>query len=146
MKVHPKKLTKEQTIETLDTLYTAAGSLKGRDAMKLFLRDLLTMSERIMLGRRLIIARKIIAGERYDDIQANMRVGVTTIAKVHRWLDDQMPGYEQALKGMEQEFKNRRIRHESRMIFTNLKRKYPLHFLLFPYPKGYGPKRKSSKK
>jgi len=140
VKVRSKNLTKEQIIETLDTLYTAAGSLKGRAAMKLFLRDLLTESERIMLGRRLIIARRILAGEGYDRIQTSLRVGKTTVANVRRWLLDQMPGYEQALKGMEQEFKNRRIRHESRAMFANLKRKYPLHFLLFPWPKGYRPK------
>lgn len=140
MKVKPKTLTKEQNIETHDALYTAAGSLRGRNAMKLFLRDLLTPSERVMLGRRILIAQRLLAGASYRRISKNLKVGKATIERVHRWLQDQLPGYEQALKGMEKEFKNRHIRHESRTIFANLKRKYPLHFLLFPWPKGYGPK------
>lgn len=145
MKVHPKKLTKKQTIETLDSLYTATGSLRGREAMKLFLRDLLTPSERIMLGRRILIARHILQGKGYDEIQKNLKVGVTTITKVRRWLQDQMPGYEQAIKAMEIEFKARGRRFEQNKGFARLKRNYPLHFLLFPWPKGFNPKQKPAK-
>ena len=140
MKVKPQKLTKDETIKTLDALYTATGSLRGRAAMKLFLRDLLTPSERIMLGRRIVIARMLLAYASYRDIQRALGVGLGTIERVQRWLRDQMPGYEQALKGMEREFSKRRTRAELARNFANLKRKYPLHFLLFPWPKGYGPK------
>jgi len=136
MKVKAKNLTKEHKIEILDGLYTAAGSLKGRAAMKLFLRDLLTESERIMLGRRIAIARLLLAGERYEDIQNKLRVGATTIGKVQQWLFDQMPGYEQAIKGMEEEFTKRRRSRAPMGTFTYLKKRYPLHFLLFPWPKN----------
>ena len=44
MKRRPKDLTDKETIVTLDALYTAASSVRGRDAVKLFLRDLLTPS------------------------------------------------------------------------------------------------------
>ncbi len=136
MKRRAKDLTKEETIVTLDTLYTAAGTVRGRAAVKLFLRDLLTSSERLMLGRRIIIARLLIAGSSYEDIQKRLRVGRATISRVHRWLKDQFPGFEQAVKGMEQEFKKR---EEKSLYATNvlyrLKKKYPLHFLLFPQPK-----------
>jgi len=134
MKVKPKNLNKKQTIEVLDALYTAAGSVQGRDAMKLFLRDLLTPSERIMLGRRILIAKQLLAGKPYEDIQKDLQVGSDTIGRVHRWLQDSMPGYENALKGMEREFKKRKTRAETTydpFSFRALKRKYPLHFLLF---------------
>lgn len=137
MKRRPKDLSKEETIATLDALYTAASSVRGRDAVKLFLRDLLTPSERIMLGRRIIIARLLIAGESYEKIGERLRVSSTTIGRVHRWLKDQFPGLEKAIAGMEQEFKKR---SERRLYATSalyrLKKKYPLHFLLFPMPKG----------
>lgn len=139
-KVKQKNLTKRQFIETLDTLYTAAGSLKGRDAMKRFLRDLLTPSERIMLGRRILIARRLLAGAEYEDISKELGASARTIWKVGRWLSDQMPGYEEALKGMERELRKRKTRSETRRNFAALKRKYPLHFALFPWPKGYKPK------
>ena len=140
MKVKKSDLNDKQLVETLDTLYTATSSLKGRDAMKRFLRDLLTESERIMLGRRLIIARRILAGEGYEAIALDLKVGKTTIAKVDRWLSDQVPGYEEAISGMTRKYKKRSTQNESRQLFAALKRKYPLHFFLFPWPKGYKPK------
>ena len=140
MKIKARNLTKKQIIETLDSLYSAAGSLRGRDAMKLFLRDLLTESERVMLGRRIIIARLILSGKTYRDIRDTHGVGFTTIRKVEHWLTDELPGYEEAIKGMEHEFNKRTRRFEQRKILAGLKRKYPLHFLLFPWPKGFSRK------
>ena len=137
MKVKPQKLSKEEKIQTLDALYTATASLKGRESIKLFLRDLLTESERIMLGRRILIARYILQGETYRDIEANLRVGSTTITQVQKWLEDQMPGYEEAVKGLEQEYANRKRKRAEFGTFAHLKKRYPLHFLLFPWPEEY---------
>lgn len=130
-------LTKKETIVTLDALYTAASAVRGRGAVKLFLRDLLTPSERIMLGRRIIIARMLLAGESYGAIGKRLKVGQATVSRVHRWLADQFPGYEQAIKEMEKEFDRRARKRVARQPFSYawLKRKYPLHFLLFPEPK-----------
>lgn len=127
-------------METLDALYTAASAVKGREAVKLFLRDLLTSSERIMLGRRILIARRLLSGESSRTIAADMKVGNDTVYRVARWLEDQMPGYEQAVKGMEKEFENRKQKYEDKKLYATsglyrLKKKYPLHFLLFPTPK-----------
>jgi len=133
MKVKQANLTKEQFIEALDSLYTAAGTVRGRAAMKGFLRDLLTPSERIMLGRRLVIARRLLRGDNYRTIQAEMKVGHNTLRSVRRWLADQMPGYEDAIRGLEREMGKRKWKTERKNILRNLKRKYPLHFLLFPW-------------
>ncbi len=140
MKVRAKELPDRLRMETLDVLYTAAGAVRGRAAMKLFLRDLLTESERIMLGRRILIARRLLAGDRHDDIETQLRVGRDTIQRVQRWLTDQLPGYEQAIQEMEKEFKLRQKRYEDKRLYATsalyrLKKKYPLHFLLFPTPK-----------
>lgn len=136
MKVKIGKLSDKEVIKTLDALYTAASAIQGREAVKLFLRDLLTKSERIMLGRRIIIARKLLNGETYRDITKSLGVGHDTIMRVQRWLDDQLPGYEQAIAGLEKEFNKRQ---EKKLYATSalyrLKKKYPLHFLLFPTPK-----------
>ncbi|TSD06357.1 MAG: TrpR like protein, YerC/YecD [Parcubacteria group bacterium Greene0714_7] len=137
MKVKPKKLTKDQIIETLDALYTAAGSLRGRATMKLFLRDLLTEGERVMLGRRILIARHLLRGESYISIQRTLGTSPVTIRNVEKWLDDQMPGYETAIKGMQATFAKRKQKSASIGTFAYLKKRYPLHFLLFPWPKGY---------
>jgi len=132
------QLSGQQQMETLDMLYTAAGAVKGRDATKAFLKELLTPSERIMLGRRIWIARLLLEGHTHADIGEQLEVGPNTIVKVDHWLKKQMPGYRDALKGLEKEMK---VRSDKRDISQNpfgfkaLKKKYPLHFLLFPTPK-----------
>lgn len=136
MKVKIEKLTEKEVIRTLDTLYTAASAVKGREATKLFLRDLLTKSERIMLGRRIIIARMLINGFSHREIICKLGVGQDTIARVQKWLHDQMPGYEKAIEWLEKEFdKIQEKKLYAQSALYRLKKKYPLHFLLFPTPK-----------
>lgn len=140
MRVQSHELSNAERVETLDALYTAASSMSGREAMKRFLRDLLTDSERIMLGRRILIARALLSGMTHDEIVETFRVGKDTIARISRWLDDQLPGYEDAIAGMEKEFETRRKTKEEKELYATsalyrLKKKYPMHFLLFPAPK-----------
>lgn len=136
MKIKKTQLSDKQRIETLDSLYTAASSVKGRDAMKAFLKDLLTESERLMIGRRIVIARKILSGEKISHIATDMRVGHDTIYRVQQWLEDQLPGYENAIEKMEKEFDKRKRKQTPELgTMAYLKKKYPLHFLLFPSKK-----------
>lgn len=151
MRVRRERLEEKEYRETLDVLYTAAGAVRGRAGMKQFLRDLLTESERIMLGRRIRIAQKISAGYSYEDIAEHLGVGYDTIARVHRWLRDDIPGYETALAGLRAELDRRgekylygaMMRDPSVAGFiATMKKKYPLYFLLFPTPKKYRTKQK----
>ena len=110
--------------------------------MKLFLRDLLTESERIMLGRRILIARMLLAGCSHRYIAEGLHVGTDTVCRVHRWLDDQFPGYEKAIQGMAAEFDKRYWNSKAgqrelyaKSALFRLKKKYPMHFLLFSWPK-----------
>ncbi len=136
MKKRMSDLSKEEQIRTLDALYTAVSSVRTRNAMKEFLRDLLTPSERVMLGRRILIARLLLHGETYDAIRERTGAGPATIGRVRTWLQDQLPGYETAIAGMEQEFEKRNQKKAyATKVLTRLKKRYPLHFLLFPDPK-----------
>jgi len=136
MKKKIGELSEKEKIHTLDALYTAASTVRGRAAMKLFLRDLLTESERIMLGRRILIARLLLQNETADSIRQRTGAGYTTIERIRHWLKDQLPGYETAITTMEEEFGKRdfKRKYAKSMIFR-FKRRYPLHFLLFPEPK-----------
>jgi uncharacterized protein YerC len=132
MKRRLSDLTELETIHTLDTLYTAAAAVKGRAAMKLFLRDLLTPSERIMLGRRIMIARMLLAGISDEEISERLKVARSTIWRIQKWLQDQFPGFESAIRDMEKEFDSRKGERMTNLsMCSKLKRKYPLHFLFF---------------
>ena len=133
MKRRVGELSKQERIDTLDALYTAASALKGREAMKLFLRDLLTESERIMLGRRILIARMLLAGMAATHITEKLRVGSDTVWRIERWLRDQFPGFENAIEELEKQMAERKKKYQKvdPFSFVALKRKYPLHFLLF---------------
>jgi uncharacterized protein YerC len=146
MKKQAHTLSDKEKMFTLDALYTAASSLHGRTAMKTFLRDLLTPSERLMLGRRIIIARMLMSGYTYRNIAERLGMGIDTVHRIQKLLYDQVPGYEQAVKGIDIEMEKRR----RRKIYTDeswkgslarLKQKYPLHFLLVPWPKDHRPKK-----
>ncbi len=146
MKRKVSDLNEQERIETLDALYTAASSVKGRDAVKLFLRDLLTESERIMLGRRILIARMLIGGSSYAQIGERMHVGYDTIERIQKWLSDTAPGYERVVAEMEEEFKKRNKKKLWKDLYSDpslsgllarLKKQRPLEFLLFPMPKKY---------
>ncbi|MEK7063447.1 MAG: hypothetical protein AAB955_02005 [Patescibacteria group bacterium] len=57
---------------------------------------------------------------------------------MEHWLKDQFPGYEKVIAELEKEMDRRAVRREAKadpFSFAALKRKYPLHFLLFPDPK-----------
>ncbi len=135
MKVKSRNLKKEDKIKFLDALYTATSTLKTRDDMKKFLRDLLTESERIMIGRRIVIAHKLLHNEPYDQIVETMKAGKDTIAKIDCWLQDETRGYEQAIKEFDKILESRknyvRRDHHKHGPFARIKKKYPLHFFLF---------------
>ncbi|HEY4490013.1 MAG TPA: Trp family transcriptional regulator [Candidatus Paceibacterota bacterium] len=136
MKIKKENLTNKDRVKTLDALYTAASVIHGREAMKLLLRDLLTESERIMLGRRILIAQRLINGEIWEEIAESMHVGLDTIGRVDRWLKDKFPGFENAIGEMNKEFQSRKEKKlYAKSALYRLKKKYPLYFLLFPTPK-----------
>ena len=134
MKVKPRKLKEQDKTKSLDALYTSVSSLKTRDDIKNFLRALLTEGERIMIGRRILIAQRLLNNQSYDQIIKEMKVGPDTITRVDRWLSDQNKGYEKAIKELEKVNKNRKKKEFRDYYpsgpFADLKRRYPAYFLL----------------
>lgn len=145
MKVRKSELSEKERIETLDALYTAASAIQGRSAVKDFLKSVLTESERLMIGRRIIIARALLLGESPEDIARRMRVGYDTIYRVSTWLDREMPGYRDALRGLEQTYGYRAEKRSRPRLGEAgyLKKKYPLYFMFFPAPKKKTPPKKN---
>lgn len=88
-----------------------------------------------MLGRRIIIARMLIAGISHDDVMQRLHVGKGTVRRVHYWLEDQFPGFERAIAEMEKVYANR-SRRSTRGLepFSAawMRRRYPLMFWFIP--------------
>lgn len=138
MKLKPTRILlkdKPKYVEALDAVYTAVAELKTREDVKHFLKDILTESERVMVGRRILIAQRLLRDISYEQIVAELKVGMDTITRVHQWLLDEDQGLEKAIRKLEGKLLDRKkIKDETGytpLSFKSLKQRYPLHFLLF---------------
>lgn len=83
--------------EFMDIFCEVICRLKSKTAINNFLKDLLNRQERIMLIRRLFIAKLLLDGKTYREIQKELRVGSPTIARIDRWLHFGRNGYKAAI-------------------------------------------------
>ena len=133
----PQRIPFREREELLREFWTTIALLENVDEIRSFFKDLLSETEAVMLARRLKIAKLIFQGESYDDIHRTMNASPGTIASVHAWLDGGFGGYIEGLKKLETELKRQSaIQHKKEKLrdpfsFERLKKKYPLHFLLF---------------
>ncbi len=116
----------------LGEFYTMVSLLKTRDEAKNFFKDLLTLSEVVMISRRIQAAKMMLEGETYETISNKLKMSTTTIMQVERWLNNGFGGYKNII---------RRYKNKKGQIFAKkgtvtpfslaaIRRKYPLHFLL----------------
>lgn len=111
--------------------------LESREEVKNFFKDFISETEALMLARRIQIAKLLLQGKSYEAIRENLKTSHMTIAGVHRWLQGGFGGYEKLLPRLEKELQRRasvtekQIEGKTPYTFQWLKRKYPLHFLLF---------------
>ena len=87
----------------MDLLCKVLSHLKTSKAINDFLKDLLNRHERIMLIRRLLVAELLLAGKKYREIQEQLHVGSSTIARIDRWLHFGRGGYKTAIKVLKQQ-------------------------------------------
>lgn len=132
-KVNPRKINNLDRMKYLDLLWTSIAAFKSRDEVKNFFKDLLSESEAIMLSRRIMIAKCLLEGMTYEEIRARMKVGYDNIARVHGWLISGFGGYEKAIKEFNKALDKRGVNKipVRPFSFEWLRKKYPLHFLLF---------------
>ncbi|MFA6097824.1 MAG: YerC/YecD family TrpR-related protein [Candidatus Paceibacterota bacterium] len=135
-KVDPRKINIDAKKKYLDLLWSSIAKLATRGEVEIFFKDLLSESEALMLSRRIEIARRLLNGESYDSIARELKVGMDTINRVQRWLIAGSGGYKKAIEKISKETKknfNRSEREDAGAAysFNWIRRKYPLHFLLF---------------
>lgn len=72
--------------EIWDEFCELVANLKTHDEVRRFFKDLLNRQERLMLVRRLQIAKLLTMKATYDQIVDILRAGKSTIARTQRWL------------------------------------------------------------
>lgn len=116
---------KAKTLSQLENELLSPFRVQGqqREGIELLLA-LLAYSERIMLARRIQIAKLLIQGKALHEIAKNLRVGETTVRSMDRWLATTFHDYRKILPTVIKEHK----KHSSRDHL--LRTHHPLHFLL----------------
>lgn len=97
-KYNEKRIPYNIQDKLMDTFCETLCRLKTKSAMRDFLKDLLNRQERAMLVRQLLIAEMLLKGHTYKEIVDRLHCGMTTVARVERWLYFGRGGYEQAVK------------------------------------------------
>jgi len=128
MKKKADQLTQKQYLQTISMLFDTAKEMQDKQQIETFLNALLTPSEKLMFGRRIWIAKLLLQGKSHSEIGMELEVGTSTILRVNRWLKKQMPEYE---KYIQKQRRNTIRSNCDPFSFGALKKRYPMHFLLF---------------
>ena len=94
MKLEAKKLKSGIREKCLDAFFSALEHVESQNTIKQFLNDVLTESEKIMVGRRILIAARLLKGQPYEGIVREMGVGQDTVYRVKKWLGSRHRGIE----------------------------------------------------
>lgn len=98
-KFDPYSLSPKERNKVLDEFYSMVISLRKKQQVINFFKDLLTPGEAVMLARRIQIAKLLLQGYDYREIAEKLKTGVDTVAKVQRWLKGNFGDYSKILKG-----------------------------------------------
>jgi len=138
MKRKPTDLSIEDQEFTRKLLFEAVKTAKSNNQLETLLAGLLTPSEQIMLGRRIWISRLLLENKTYSEIGERLLVGPNTVTKVELWLLGLLPDYGDYIQKEKKRVTEKRraeIAKQNPFGLTALKKRYPLHFLFFPWPK-----------
>jgi len=94
------KEVEEKSPDLLDTFL----SLKNKDELKAYFRDIMSERDLRELAMRWEVAKMLDAGETYEQIQAKSGVAMETISRISRWLKEGCGGY----RMMIDRFKNKK--------------------------------------
>jgi len=96
--VSKRFLHKKVEERILDLFWTSLSSLSTKQKVALFLNDLLTQTEKIMLSKRLAIAFMLMKGHGYPTINDRLKVSDPTIWNVKTGLSLRGKGYKMAIE------------------------------------------------
>lgn len=135
---HIRYTEKEMTLAALEE---AAKRMEGPYPALTLINELLTESEKLTIGRRILIAQMILAGMTQAEINYTLSVSPNTFCRTRKWLEGQIPNYDDALREamvLENERSDKRYEERSSRkqyapanTFRGMRQRYPAHFLFF---------------
>ncbi len=132
-KVKYHELSEDQKKKYLGDFYSIIALLKSRDEAKNFFKDLLTLSEVVMISRRIQIAMMLLEGHTQEEIRKKLKVGFNNIAQVEKWLNNGFGGYKQMIEKYKKKYPEKDdFEKYGYPAFSRewVRKKYPLHYLL----------------
>lgn len=120
------KLSKKEQEELVYDLVHAVSTANSVGEAALFLQDILTQREMKNLSKRLRIAKLLLAGMTYEQIEQSLHVSHGTVAKVAFWLTEKGDGFRKVIKRLPQ--KDVEKKWFERSEWDNIKRRYSIYF------------------
>ncbi|MDP2649222.1 MAG: Trp family transcriptional regulator [bacterium] len=121
-----EKLSKSDQESLIFDLVNALVAAQSVSDAALFLQDLLTKAEMKMLGKRLRIAKLLIDGMTYREIEEALHVGHGTVAKIAIWLSERGDGFRKIIQKLPRQSTNKNW--EELSDWDGLKRRYSIYF------------------
>ncbi len=123
------KISINERQKLLEEFCEALSVLKNPQEIMNFITDLLTKQEIIMLAKRIKIAKLLIEGKDYRDIEGSLRVSHGTIAKVNYWLLESGEGFRAVAERTKKEKPKPPSSWDLAMEdWRKMRRRYPLMF------------------
>lgn len=91
-KISKKPLDPEKLGHYINNLWSAFTLMNSKDDIRLLFKDLFTHTEYKMFAKRLEIARRLLAGENYQNIQKDLKVTSGTVSRVNNILNEKGEG------------------------------------------------------
>lgn len=120
------KLSKEEQESLVFDLVHAFVQAQNVGEAVLFLQDLLTKAEMKILGKRLRIAKLLLMGMTYEEINKNLHVSHATVAKIAAWLAERGDGFRKIIEKLPKQKKEKQWVDYS--DWDKFKRRYSLYF------------------
>lgn len=120
-----EKLSRKEQDSLVYDLVMAVVTANSISDAALFLQDLLTKTEIKTLGKRLRIAKLLISGMTYRDVEDSLSVSHGTVAKVATWLSEQGEGFRKVIKKIPNKVATS---WEEKSDWDRIKRRYSMYF------------------
>jgi TrpR-related protein YerC/YecD len=130
-KVKYHNLSSSQKKKYLGDFYSMVSLLENREEVKNFFKDLLTLSEVVMISRRIQIAKMLFEGKSYEEIRKELKIGLSTISQVERWLNNGFGGYKKTIEDYQEKYKENPKANLKKPFKPSMMKKYPFHYLLW---------------